>query len=63
MPLAGAEPGRPDRHHPVLVRAGSLDNERKTAEAYNYKIESRAINGIASIVMRANDPTGLRCGQ
>lgn len=40
---------------------GSLDNERKTAEAYNYKIESRAINGIASIVMRANDPNG-GCG-
>lgn len=41
---------------------GSLDNERKTAEALKYPIESRAINGVASIVMRvANDPNG-GCG-
>ena len=41
---------------------GSLDNERKTAEALKYPIESRAINGIASIVMRVpNDPNG-GCG-
>jgi hypothetical protein len=41
---------------------GSLDNERKTAEALKYPIESRAINGIASIVMRVpGDPNG-GCG-
>ena len=40
---------------------GSLDNERKVAEAYKYSIESRSINGIASIVMRAGDPNGA-CG-
>ena len=40
---------------------GSLENERKVAESYKYKIESRAINGIASIVMRGNDPNG-GCG-
>ncbi len=41
---------------------GSLDNERKVAEALKYQIESRSINGIASIVMRVpNDPNG-GCG-
>jgi hypothetical protein len=40
---------------------GSLENERKVAESYKYKIESRAINGIAAIVMRGNDPNG-GCG-
>ena len=40
---------------------GSLENERKVAEGYKYKIESRAINGIAAIVMRGNDPNG-GCG-
>ncbi len=40
---------------------GSLDNERKVAEAYNYKVENRAVNGIAAIVMRGNDPNG-GCG-
>lgn len=41
---------------------GSLDNERKVAEALQYQIESRSINGIASIVMRVpNDPNG-GCG-
>ncbi|MFM9034265.1 MAG: DUF3558 domain-containing protein [Mycobacterium sp.] len=40
---------------------GSLDNERKVADYLQYKTESRAINGIASIVMRGNDPNG-GCG-
>jgi len=40
---------------------GSLDNERKVADFMKYKTENRAINGIASIVMRANDPNG-GCG-
>lgn len=41
---------------------GSLANERKIAEAMKYPIESRSINGIASIVMRVpNDPNG-GCG-
>src|SRR3978361_2312039 len=31
---------------------GSLDNERKVAQHLNYKIESRRINGIDSIVMK-----------
>jgi len=40
---------------------GSLDNERKVAEYLKYQVESRAINGVASIVMRTNDPNG-GCG-
>ena len=40
---------------------GSLDTERKVADFLKYKTENRAINGIASIVMRANDPNG-GCG-
>lgn len=41
---------------------GSLDNERKVAESYKYQVESRSINGIASIVMRIpGDPNG-GCG-
>jgi len=40
---------------------GSLDNERKVAEYLKYQVESRSINGIASIVMRTNDPNG-GCG-
>ena len=40
---------------------GSLDNERKVADFLKYKTENRAINGIASIVMRTNDPNG-GCG-
>lgn len=40
---------------------GSLDNERKVADFLKYKTENRAINGIASIVMRGNDPNG-GCG-
>jgi Protein of unknown function (DUF3558) len=40
---------------------GSLENERQVAQHLNYKIESRRINGIDSIVMHANDPNG-GCG-
>ena len=41
---------------------GSLDNERKVAQALKYQIETRSINGIASIVMRVpGDPNG-GCG-
>lgn len=40
---------------------GSLENERKVAEFLQYKIENRAINGIAAFVMRTNDPNGA-CG-
>ena len=40
---------------------GSLDNERKVAEQLKYQIENRAISGVASIVMRPNDPNGS-CG-
>ncbi len=40
---------------------GSLDNERKVADFLQYKTETRAINGVASIVMRGNDPNG-GCG-
>ncbi|MEI7913679.1 MAG: DUF3558 domain-containing protein [Mycobacteriaceae bacterium] len=41
---------------------GSIDNERKTAEFLKYQIENRAINGVASIVMRNTaDPNG-GCG-
>ena len=40
---------------------GSLDNERKVADFLQYKTETRAINGVASIVMRGNDPNGA-CG-
>ena len=40
---------------------GSLDEERKVADFLKYKTENRAINGIASIVMRTNDPNG-GCG-
>lgn len=40
---------------------GSLDNERAIAEEMKYQVESRAINGIASIVMRTADPNG-GCG-
>lgn len=40
---------------------GSLDNERKVAENLKYQIENRAISGVASIVMRPNDPNGA-CG-
>lgn len=40
---------------------GSLENERKAAESMNYQIETRAINGIASIVMRNGGANG-GCG-
>jgi hypothetical protein len=40
---------------------GSLDNERKVAENLKYQVESRAIAGVASIVMRTNDSNG-GCG-
>ncbi|HTM85208.1 MAG TPA: DUF3558 domain-containing protein [Mycobacterium sp.] len=40
---------------------GSLDNERTVAQALNYRIEERQIEGIPSIVLRPNDPNGS-CG-
>jgi Protein of unknown function (DUF3558) len=40
---------------------GSLNNERKTAEGLKYKIETRTIQGVNSIVMRPDDPNGA-CG-
>ena len=40
---------------------GSLDNEKKVAQAMNYKIENRTIAGVQSIVMRTSDPNGA-CG-
>ena len=40
---------------------GSLDNERRTADQLKYKVESRAIAGVPSIVMHTNDANGA-CG-
>ncbi|WP_428341236.1 DUF3558 domain-containing protein [Mycobacterium sp.] len=40
---------------------GSLDNERKVAEFLKYQIENKTIAGVASIVMKPNDPNGA-CG-
>ncbi|OMC45572.1 hypothetical protein A5745_13870 [Mycobacterium sp. IS-2888] len=40
---------------------GSLGNERKVADFLRYKVESRQIAGINSIVMRPDDPNGA-CG-
>jgi len=40
---------------------GSLENEKKVAQALNYQIENRAIAGVQSIVMRTTDPNGA-CG-
>jgi hypothetical protein len=40
---------------------GSLSNERKVAERLKYKIETRTIQGVNSIVMRPDDPNGA-CG-
>jgi Protein of unknown function (DUF3558) len=40
---------------------GSLGNERKVAEFLKYRIESRAIQGIDSIVMHPEDANGA-CG-
>src|SRR5215813_12434928 len=40
---------------------GSLDNERKVADFLKYKIESKSIQGIDSIVMHPDDANGA-CG-
>ncbi|MFZ1178761.1 MAG: DUF3558 domain-containing protein [Mycobacterium sp.] len=40
---------------------GSLSNERKVADFLKYKVESRSIAGIDSIVMRPDDANGA-CG-
>ncbi len=40
---------------------GSLENERKVAESLNYEVESRAIAGVPSIVMRTSGLDG-GCG-
>jgi Protein of unknown function (DUF3558) len=40
---------------------GSLSNERKVAEGLKYKIETRTIQGVNSIVMRTDDANGA-CG-
>lgn len=40
---------------------GSLSEERKVADFLKYKVESRAIAGVNSIVMRPDDPNGA-CG-
>lgn len=40
---------------------GSLSNERKIAEGLKYQVETRAIQGVDSIVMRTGDPNGA-CG-
>jgi Protein of unknown function (DUF3558) len=40
---------------------GSLSNERKVAEGLKYKVETRTIQGVNSIVMRPEDPNGA-CG-
>ncbi len=40
---------------------GSLANERKVAEFLKYKIENKTIAGVASIVMKPDDPNGA-CG-
>ncbi len=40
---------------------GSLSEERKVADFLKYKVESRNIAGIESIVMRPDDPNGA-CG-
>lgn len=37
---------------------GSLSNERKVAEGLKYQVETRAIQGVDSIVMRTGDPNG-----
>ena len=42
---------------------GSLDNERRVADFLKYKTESRAINGVTSIVMHGNDPMAVAGGQ
>ncbi|BBZ15112.1 DUF3558 domain-containing protein [Mycobacterium branderi] len=40
---------------------GSLASERKVAENLKYRVETRSIAGVASIVMRPDDPSGS-CG-
>jgi hypothetical protein len=40
---------------------GSLSNERKVADFLKYKVETRTINGIDSIVMHPDDANGA-CG-
>lgn len=40
---------------------GSLSNERKVAEGLKYQVETCAIQGVDSIVMRTGDPNGA-CG-
>src|SRR3954451_16341685 len=40
---------------------GSLDNERKVAGQLKYQVDSRAIVGVPSIVMKPNDGKGA-CG-
>lgn len=40
---------------------GSLDNERQVAEFLQYQVESRAVAGVQSIVMRPSDGSGA-CG-
>ena len=40
---------------------GSLNNERKIADGLKYKIETRTIQGVNSIVMRPDDANGA-CG-
>jgi hypothetical protein len=40
---------------------GSLSEERKVADFLKYKVETRSIAGVQSIVMRPDDPNGA-CG-
>jgi Protein of unknown function (DUF3558) len=40
---------------------GSLSEERKVADFLHYKVETRTIAGVSSIVMRPDDPNGA-CG-
>ncbi|WAJ43967.1 DUF3558 domain-containing protein [Mycobacterium sp. Aquia_216] len=40
---------------------GSLSEERKVADFLHYKVETRTIAGVNSIVMRPDDPNGA-CG-
>lgn len=40
---------------------GSLSEERKVADFLKYKVETRTIAGVSSIVMRPDDPNGA-CG-
>ncbi|WP_006243157.1 DUF3558 domain-containing protein [Mycolicibacterium tusciae] len=40
---------------------GSLDNEREVADQLGYRVESKSVAGIDSIVMHPDDPNGA-CG-